>query len=146
MRHKWRNAQALTDILSVGICTLLLPPHLGQFLILFFKRVDAFRWWELVFLSDLSPPLCSQAQANCRVGIAALNTLAGYIDWVALSHITADNCKLLEMLCLLLNEPELQIGAAECLLIAVSRKVSSSSTAPLAPLCFPPILLYNSSD
>uniref|UniRef100_A0A8B9SY97 Exportin-5 n=1 Tax=Anas platyrhynchos TaxID=8839 RepID=A0A8B9SY97_ANAPL len=55
--------------------------------------------------------------ANCRVGIAALNTLAGYIDWVALSHITADNCKLLEMLCLLLNEPELQIGAAECLLI-----------------------------
>ncbi|XP_035747901.1 exportin-5, partial [Egretta garzetta] len=56
-----------------------------------------------------------KAQANCRVGIAALNTLAGYIDWVALSHITADNCKLLEMLCLLLNEPELQIGAAESL-------------------------------
>ncbi|XP_010579563.1 PREDICTED: exportin-5, partial [Haliaeetus leucocephalus] len=75
-----------------------------------------------------------KAQANCRVGIAALNTLAGYIDWVALSHITADNCKLLEMLCLLLNEPELQIGAAECLLIAVSRKVSSSSSASLAPL------------
>lgn len=89
--------------------------------------------------------LCLQAQANCRVGIAALNTLAGYIDWVALSHITADNCKLLEMLCLLLNEPELQIGAAECLLIAVSRKVSSSS-ATLSPLCFPSILLCNSSD
>ncbi|KAJ7404263.1 Exportin-5 [Willisornis vidua] len=65
-----------------------------------------------------------KAQANCRVGIAALNTLAGYIDWVALSHITADNCKLLEMLCLLLNDPELQVGAAECLLIAVSRKGS----------------------
>lgn len=75
----------------------------------------------------------SQAQANCRVGIAALNTLAGYIDWVAMSHITADNCKLLEMLCLLLNEPELQVGAAECLLIAVSRKVSSSSQASLTP-------------
>ncbi|KFP13951.1 Exportin-5, partial [Egretta garzetta] len=58
-----------------------------------------------------------KAQANCRVGIAALNTLAGYIDWVALSHITADNCKLLEMLCLLLNEPELQIGAADDVLI-----------------------------
>ena len=65
-----------------------------------------------------------QAQANCRVGIAALNTLAGYIDWVSMSHITAENCKLLEMLCLLLNEQELQLGAAECLLIAVSRKVS----------------------
>lgn len=77
--------------------------------------------------SELLIMVSSQAQANCRVGIAALNTLAGYIDWVAMSHITADNCKLLEMLCLLLNEPELQVGAAECLLIAVSRKVSSSS-------------------
>ncbi|XP_075352260.1 exportin-5 isoform X3 [Mycteria americana] len=75
-----------------------------------------------------------KAQANCRVGIAALNTLAGYIDWVALSHITADNCKLLEMLCLLLNEPELQIGAAECLLIAVSRKGKLEDRKPLMVL------------
>ncbi|VCW99120.1 unnamed protein product [Gulo gulo] len=70
----------------------------------------------------------SKAQANCRVGVAALNTLAGYIDWVSMSHITAENCKLLEMLCLLLNEQELQLGAAECLLIAVSRKFLRSST------------------
>uniref|UniRef100_A0A8C0J653 Exportin-5 n=1 Tax=Chelonoidis abingdonii TaxID=106734 RepID=A0A8C0J653_CHEAB len=74
------------------------------------------------------------AQANCRVGIAALNTLAGYIDWVAMSHITADNCKLLEMLCLLLNEPELQVGAAECLLIAVSRKGKLEDRKPLMVL------------
>lgn len=64
----------------------------------------------------------AEAQANCRVSIAALNTLAGYIDWVSLNHITAENCKLVETLCLLLNEQELQLGAAECLLIAVSRK------------------------
>ncbi|ETE70477.1 Exportin-5 [Ophiophagus hannah] len=76
----------------------------------------------------------SKAQANCRVGIAALNTLAGYIDWVAMSHITADNCKLLEMLCLLLNEPELQIGAAECLLIVVSRKGKLDDRKPLMVL------------
>ncbi|XP_063161472.1 exportin-5 [Candoia aspera] len=76
----------------------------------------------------------SKAQANCRVGIAALNTLAGYIDWVAMSHITADNCKLLEMLCLLLNEPELQIGAAECLLIVVSRKGKLEDRKPLMVL------------
>ncbi|XP_071432148.1 exportin-5 isoform X1 [Pithys albifrons albifrons] len=75
-----------------------------------------------------------KAQANCRVGIAALNTLAGYIDWVALSHITADNCKLLEMLCLLLNDPELQVGAAECLLIAVSRKGKLEDRKPLMVL------------
>lgn len=66
----------------------------------------------------------TQAKANCRVSTAALNTLAGYIDWVSLNHIVAENCKLLETLCLLLNEEELQLGAAECLLIAVSRKVS----------------------
>ncbi|XP_048339603.1 exportin-5 isoform X2 [Sphaerodactylus townsendi] len=75
-----------------------------------------------------------KAQANCRVGIAALNTLAGYIDWVAMNHITADNCKLLEMLCLLLNEPELQVGAAECLLIVVSRKGKLEDRKPLMVL------------
>ncbi|CAJ1067387.1 exportin-5 [Xyrichtys novacula] len=63
-----------------------------------------------------------QARAHCRVAVATLNTLAGYIDWVSLVHITSGNCHLLEMLCLLLSEPELQLEAAECLLIAVSRK------------------------
>lgn len=63
--------------------------------------------------------------AHCRVGVATLNTLAGYIDWVAMVHITNGNCRLLEVLCLLLSEPELQLEAAECLLIAISRKVSS---------------------
>ncbi|KAI4552354.1 hypothetical protein MJG53_017311 [Ovis ammon polii x Ovis aries] len=76
----------------------------------------------------------SKAQANCRVGVAALNTLAGYIDWVPMSHITAENCKLLEVLCLLLNEQELQLGAAECLLIAVSRKGKLEDRKPLMVL------------
>ncbi|KAG3289529.1 exportin 5, transcript variant X2 [Ictidomys tridecemlineatus] len=76
----------------------------------------------------------SKAQANCRVGVAALNTLAGYIDWVSMSHITAENCKLLVILCLLLNEQELQLGAAECLLIAVSRKGKLEDRKPLMVL------------
>ncbi|XP_016046920.1 exportin-5 [Erinaceus europaeus] len=76
----------------------------------------------------------STAQANCRVGVAALNTLAGYIDWVSMSHITAENCKLLEILCLLLNEQELQLEAAECLLIAVSRKGKLEDRKPLMVL------------
>uniref|UniRef100_A0A4W6DUM8 Exportin 5 n=1 Tax=Lates calcarifer TaxID=8187 RepID=A0A4W6DUM8_LATCA len=63
-------------------------------------------------------------KAHCRVAVATLNTLAGYIDWVSLVHITSGNCHLLEILCLLLSEPELQLEAAECLLIAISRKVS----------------------
>uniref|UniRef100_A0A672FL77 Exportin 5 n=1 Tax=Salarias fasciatus TaxID=181472 RepID=A0A672FL77_SALFA len=60
--------------------------------------------------------------AHCRVAVATLNTLAGYIDWVSLVHITAGNCHLLEILCLLMAEPELQLEAVECLLIALSRK------------------------
>ncbi|XP_069000739.1 exportin-5 isoform X1 [Embiotoca jacksoni] len=63
-----------------------------------------------------------QARGHCRVAVATLNTLAGYIDWVSLVHITTGNCHLLEMLCLLLSEAELQLEAAECLLIAMSRK------------------------
>uniref|UniRef100_A0A8C7ZY62 Exportin 5 n=1 Tax=Oryzias sinensis TaxID=183150 RepID=A0A8C7ZY62_9TELE len=61
-------------------------------------------------------------RAHCRVAVATLNTLAGYIDWVSLTHITCGNCHLLETLCLLLSEPELQLEASECLLIALSRK------------------------
>ncbi|KAM8738359.1 exportin-5 isoform 3-T3 [Acanthopagrus schlegelii] len=63
-----------------------------------------------------------KARAHCRVAVATLNTLAGYIDWVSLVYITSGNCHLLEMLCLLLSEPDLQLEAAECLLIAISRK------------------------
>ncbi|XP_036402573.1 exportin-5 [Megalops cyprinoides] len=81
-----------------------------------------------------NPSQESKAKAHCRVGVATLNTLAGYIDWVALVHITHDNCRLLEMLCLLLGETELQLEAAECLLIAVSRKGKLEDRKPLMVL------------
>uniref|UniRef100_A0AAV2JIJ2 Importin N-terminal domain-containing protein n=1 Tax=Knipowitschia caucasica TaxID=637954 RepID=A0AAV2JIJ2_KNICA len=69
-----------------------------------------------------TPGMEQKARSHCRVAVATLNTLAGYIDWVVLAHITNNNCQLLEMLCLLLNEPDMQLEAAECLLIAISRK------------------------
>uniref|UniRef100_A0A671T661 Importin N-terminal domain-containing protein n=1 Tax=Sinocyclocheilus anshuiensis TaxID=1608454 RepID=A0A671T661_9TELE len=75
-----------------------------------------------------------QAKAHWRVGVATLNTLAGYIDWVALVYITNDNCHLLEILCLLLSEPELQLEAAECLLIAISRKGKLEERKPFMVL------------
>ncbi|KAJ8013750.1 hypothetical protein DPEC_G00033030 [Dallia pectoralis] len=75
-----------------------------------------------------------QAKSHCRVGVATLNTLAGYIDWVAVTHITNDNCRMLEMLCLLLSETELQLEAAECLLIAISRKGKLEDRKPLMSL------------
>ncbi|KAM4772449.1 exportin-5 [Rhinophrynus dorsalis] len=75
-----------------------------------------------------------KSQSLCRVAVSALNTLAGYIDWVSIKHITAKNCILLQMLCLLLGEPGLQLEAAECLLIAVSRKGKMEDRAPLLVL------------
>lgn len=78
----------------------------------------------------------SQTKAHWRVGVTTLNTLAGYIDWVDLSHITNENCRLLEIFCLLLSEPELQLEAAECLLIAISRKVSDCCHLHYTPLSF----------
>uniref|UniRef100_A0A9J7Y2M3 Importin N-terminal domain-containing protein n=1 Tax=Cyprinus carpio carpio TaxID=630221 RepID=A0A9J7Y2M3_CYPCA len=79
-------------------------------------------------------PFSLQAKAHWRVGVATLNTLAGYIDWVALVHITNDNCHLLEIFCLLLSEPELQLEAAECLLIAISRKGKLEERKPFTVL------------
>ncbi|XP_067277534.1 exportin-5 [Pseudorasbora parva] len=75
-----------------------------------------------------------KTKAHWRVGVATLNTLAGYIDWVALGHITNENCRLLEILCLLLSEPELQLEAAECLLIAISRKGKLEERKPFMVL------------
>ncbi|XP_075719893.1 LOW QUALITY PROTEIN: exportin-5 [Rhinoderma darwinii] len=75
-----------------------------------------------------------KCQGLCRVAMAALNTLAGYIDWVSITHITAEDCKLLQMLCLLLEEEELQVEAVECLLIAVSRKGKMEDRVPLLVL------------
>ncbi|XP_064173017.1 exportin-5 isoform X1 [Anguilla rostrata] len=89
------------------------------------RNVDEYRRLKRVPSQEL------KAKAHCRVGVATLNTLAGYIDWVALVHITHENCRLLEMLCLLLGEPELQLEAAECLLIAVSRKGRLEDRKPL---------------
>lgn len=91
----------------------------------------SFIYSDSAVIPPISPFFCpvhyhTQARVYCRVAVATLNTLAGYIDWVSLGHITSKNCQLLETLCLLLSEPELQLEAAECLLIAISRKVSQT--------------------
>lgn len=56
--------------------------------------------------------------------MATLQTLNGYVDWVAMSHIIIKDNLLLQMLCMLLSNTALQMDAAECLLTIVSRRVS----------------------
>ena len=105
-----------------------------------YRYAFALKWsaYECKSIDHLSVTLFAlhiQARAHCRVAVATLNTLAGYIDWVSLVYITSGNCHLLEMLCLLLSEPDLQLEAAECLLIAISRKVSRRERPRLKTWC-----------
>ncbi|XP_056117862.1 exportin-5-like [Rhinichthys klamathensis goyatoka] len=83
-----------------------------------------------------------KTKVHWRVGVATLNTLAGYINWVDLSHITNENCRLLEILCLLLSEPELQLEAAECLLIAIRRRGDLEDRKPFLVLFDEVIMNY----
>ena len=62
-------------------------------------------------------------QEHVRVSCAVLQTLNGYLDWVAMNHIIIKDNLLLVMLCLLLSNIDLQMDAAECLLTIVRKKV-----------------------
>ena len=65
-----------------------------------------------------------QASVHLRLAEQTLLTLTGYLDWVKFAVLYSQNCIILQMLCLLLEEDALKIRAADCLLMIVSRKVS----------------------
>lgn len=64
-----------------------------------------------------------QASVHLRLAEQTLLTLTGYLDWVKFAVLYTQNCIILQMLCLLLEEDALKIRAADCLLMIVSRKV-----------------------
>lgn len=51
-----------------------------------------------------------------------LSTLTGFVEWVSINHVMAEDGRLLQILCLLLGDPIFQCAAAECLLQIVNRK------------------------
>lgn len=61
-------------------------------------------------------------QAHRRVVQVALETLTGFVEWVSIVHIMAGEGRLLQILCVLLNDMEFQLHAAECLSQIVNRK------------------------
>ncbi|XP_017770815.1 PREDICTED: exportin-5 [Nicrophorus vespilloides] len=63
-----------------------------------------------------------KAAAHGRVVQVVLLTLTGFVEWVSMSHIMARNGRLLQILCLLLNDNSFQCPAAECLSQIVNRK------------------------
>ncbi|CAH1371359.1 unnamed protein product [Tenebrio molitor] len=77
-----------------------------------------------------------KATAHGRVVQVVLLTLTGFVEWVSMSHIMAQNGRLLHILCLLLNDLSFQYPAAECLSQIVNRKGKVDERKPL-------LLLFN---
>lgn len=75
-----------------------------------------------------------QAQANARVVEVVLLTLTGFVEWVSIHHITCNNSKLLQMLCILLNDHAFQCNAVECLTQITCRKGPWKERKPIMML------------
>lgn len=72
-----------------------------------------------------------QRAAHSRVVQVALLTLTGFVEWVSIVHIMAGNGRLLQILCVLLNDVEFQTAAAECLSQICNRKGQTKDRKPL---------------
>ncbi|CAK9799475.1 XPO5 [Anthophora quadrimaculata] len=64
----------------------------------------------------------SEAAAHSKVVQVVLSTLTGFVEWISINHVMAEDGRLLQILCLLLGDPIFQCSAAECLLQIVNRK------------------------
>lgn len=72
-----------------------------------------------------------QNAGNARVVQVILSTLAGFVEWVSINHIIASNGRLLQMICYLLEFPDFQLAAAECLSQITNRKGIAKDRKPL---------------
>jgi exportin-5 len=72
-----------------------------------------------------------KALEHSRVVQVVLLTLSGFVEWVSINHIMSANGRLLHILCILLNDTEFQLPAAECLLQIVNRKGQLKDRKPL---------------
>ncbi|XP_020614458.1 exportin-5-like [Orbicella faveolata] len=76
----------------------------------------------------------AQAAVHQRLAEQTLLTLTGYLDWVKFGVLYVQDCIILQMLCLLLEEDALKIPSCECLLIIVSRKGKHEQRTPMLKL------------
>jgi exportin-5 len=65
----------------------------------------------------------SELKMHARVVQVVLLTLTGFIEWVSINHVMASDGRLVQILCLLLDDESFQAGAAECLLQVVTRSL-----------------------
>jgi exportin-5 len=66
---------------------------------------------------DIQEP---ELKVHAHVVQVVLLTLTGFIEWVSISHIMANDGQLVQILCLLLEYESFQAGAVECLLQVVT--------------------------
>ncbi|CAG5044725.1 unnamed protein product [Parnassius apollo] len=71
------------------------------------------------------------AASNGRVVQVVLLTLTGFVEWVSTNHVVMNDGRLLQILCILLQDDVFQLPAAECLLQVVNRKGSTKERKPL---------------
>ncbi|XP_033335088.1 exportin-5-like protein Ranbp21 [Megalopta genalis] len=64
----------------------------------------------------------SEAAAHSKIVQVVLSTLTGFVEWISINHVMAEDGRLLQILCLLLGDPIFQCSAGECLLQIVNRK------------------------
>uniref|UniRef100_A0A1B0D7F5 Uncharacterized protein n=1 Tax=Phlebotomus papatasi TaxID=29031 RepID=A0A1B0D7F5_PHLPP len=75
-----------------------------------------------------------QALSHARVVQVVLPTITSFVEWVSIVHIVANEGRLLQILCILLNDAAFQIGASECLAQILSRKTVAKERIPLSLL------------
>lgn len=97
------------------------------FLRLIELHVNAFRTVQ-------APGDAQPKAAHSRVVQVVLLTLTGFVEWVSIVHIMAGDGRLLQILCILLDDVEFQVPAAECLSQIVNRKGQAKDRKPLGVL------------
>ncbi|KAH0557989.1 exportin-5 [Cotesia glomerata] len=96
-----------------------LTTHMAQIFAFFLKLMEQhFR----EFQEKSAVGNVAEAAAHSKVVQVVLLTLTGFVEWVSINHIMADEGRLLQILCLLLGHRTFQYAAAECLLQVVNRK------------------------
>ncbi|XP_071056211.1 exportin-5 isoform X2 [Onthophagus taurus] len=74
----------------------------------------------------------SKASSHGRVVQVVLLTLTGFVEWVSMTHVMTQNGRLVQILCLLLNDDNtFRCAAAECLLQIVNRKGKLEERKPI---------------
>ncbi|KAJ8725207.1 hypothetical protein PYW07_016165 [Mythimna separata] len=76
----------------------------------------------------------ASAASHGQVVQVVLLTLTGYVEWVSINHVVMNNGRMLQILCILLQDDVFQLPAAECLLQIVNRKGSTKEKKPLVIL------------